>query len=108
MPKENMNQVACFLRDRLKLEASAEKSKVSKASDGAVFLGYRICTVSGGRSPACSSMVFRVRLAQEGTPFRHEMEHRRISRLHREPPWACHARAHKHQAASTNGFQPTV
>jgi len=47
--REIMQQVATFLRDRLKLEASAEKSKVSKASDGAVFLGYRICTVSGGR-----------------------------------------------------------
>ncbi len=41
--------VAAFLRDQLKLEASAEKSKVSKASDGTVFLGYGICTVSGGR-----------------------------------------------------------
>ena len=47
--KEIMRQVAEFLRDRLKLEASAEKSKVSKASDGAVFLGHRICTVKIGR-----------------------------------------------------------
>jgi group II intron reverse transcriptase/maturase len=47
--QEIMRQVAEFLRDRLKLEASSEKSKVSKASDGAVFLGYRVCTVSGGR-----------------------------------------------------------
>jgi hypothetical protein len=44
-----MLEVAAFLHDQLKLEASAEKSKVSKASDGAVFLGYRICTVSDGR-----------------------------------------------------------
>jgi len=47
--QEIMRQVAAFLRDRLRLEASAEKSKVSKASDGTVFLGYRVCTVSGGR-----------------------------------------------------------
>ena len=47
--REIMEQVAAFLRDRLKLEASAEKSKVSKASDGTVFLGYCVCTVSGGR-----------------------------------------------------------
>jgi RNA-directed DNA polymerase len=44
-----MEQVATFLHGRLKLEASAEKSKVSIASDGAVFLGYCVCTVSGGR-----------------------------------------------------------
>jgi group II intron reverse transcriptase/maturase len=48
--QEVMRQVAEFLRDRLRLEASGEKSKVSKASDGAVFLGYRVCTVSGGRT----------------------------------------------------------
>jgi len=47
--QEIMQQVAAFLRDRLKLEASAEKSKVSKAPDGAVFLGYHVRTVSGGR-----------------------------------------------------------
>jgi RNA-directed DNA polymerase len=46
---EIMQQVAAFLHDRLKLEASTEKSKVSKASDGTLFLGYRVCTVSGGR-----------------------------------------------------------
>jgi RNA-directed DNA polymerase len=47
--QEIMRQVAAFLHDQLKLEASAEKSKVSKASDGAVFLGYCVCTVNGGR-----------------------------------------------------------
>ncbi|MBV8337609.1 MAG: hypothetical protein JO358_19665 [Alphaproteobacteria bacterium] len=47
--KEIMRQVVEFLRDRLRLEASAEKSKVSKASDGTVFLGHRICTVNVGR-----------------------------------------------------------
>ncbi|MGO8672362.1 MAG: reverse transcriptase domain-containing protein [Capsulimonadaceae bacterium] len=46
--QEIMQEVAAFLRGQLRLEASAEKSKVSKASDGTVFLGYRICTVSGG------------------------------------------------------------
>ena len=47
--QEVMQQVTEFLRDRLKLEASAEKSKVSNASEGAVFLGHRICTVKLGR-----------------------------------------------------------
>jgi RNA-directed DNA polymerase len=44
--QEIMREIAAFLRDQLKLETSAEKSKVSKASDGAVFLGYRICTMN--------------------------------------------------------------
>jgi len=47
---EVMQEVARFLRDRLALSISPEKSKVSKASDGAVFLGYRVCTVRGGRT----------------------------------------------------------
>jgi RNA-directed DNA polymerase len=47
--QEIMREIAVFLRDQLKLETSAEKSKVSKASDGAVFLGHRIRTVNLGR-----------------------------------------------------------
>jgi RNA-directed DNA polymerase len=47
--QEIMREIATFLRDQLKLKTSAEKSKVSKASDGAVFLGHRICTVKLGR-----------------------------------------------------------
>jgi RNA-directed DNA polymerase len=47
--QEIMREVAGFLRDQLKLEASAEKSKVSKASDGAVFLGHHVRTVNVGR-----------------------------------------------------------
>jgi len=47
--QEIMQQVTEFLRDQLKLEASAEKSKVSKASDGAVFLGYHVRTVNVAR-----------------------------------------------------------
>src|SRR5260370_40726126 len=44
--QEIMRQVVAFLHDQLKLEASAEKSKVSKASEGAVFLGHRIVTLN--------------------------------------------------------------
>jgi RNA-directed DNA polymerase len=47
--QEIMREIATFLRDQLRLETSAEKSKVSKASDGAVFLGHHICTVKLGR-----------------------------------------------------------
>jgi RNA-directed DNA polymerase len=44
-----MRHVAGFLRTALNLEASPEKSRVSKASDGTVFLGYEVRTVTGGR-----------------------------------------------------------
>jgi RNA-directed DNA polymerase len=39
--------VTDFLRHHPRLEASPEKSKVSKASNGTVFLGYTVQTVSG-------------------------------------------------------------
>lgn len=48
--EEVMQEVTTFLRAHLALTASPEKSKVSKASDGTVFLGYRVGTVSGGRT----------------------------------------------------------
>lgn len=47
--REVMQKVADFLRDRLRLEVSTEKSKVSKASTGTVFLGYKVKTVIGNR-----------------------------------------------------------
>ena len=40
--REVMQEVTDFLRHHLRLEASPEKSKVSKASDGTVFLGYTV------------------------------------------------------------------
>jgi Type II intron maturase len=61
--QEVMRDIATFLRDQLKLETSAEKSKVSKASDGAVFLGHCICTVKLGR-------VLRVRFQSRYTHTR--------------------------------------
>lgn len=47
--REVMREVSDFLRYRLRLEASPEKSKVSKASDGTVFLGYMVQTITGSR-----------------------------------------------------------
>lgn len=47
--REVMQEVTDFLRHHLRLEASPEKSKVSKASDGTVFLGYTVQTVTGDR-----------------------------------------------------------
>jgi RNA-directed DNA polymerase len=44
-----MRQVTEYLRTTLRLEASPEKSKVSYAADGTVFLGYEVKSVSGGR-----------------------------------------------------------
>lgn len=44
-----MAQVTDYLRHRLRLEASPEKSKVSKASKGTMFLGYTVITVTGSR-----------------------------------------------------------
>ena len=48
--EEVKQEVTTFLREHLALTASPEKSKVSKASEGTVFLGYHVCTVSGGRT----------------------------------------------------------
>ncbi|HYD29235.1 MAG TPA: reverse transcriptase domain-containing protein [Azospirillaceae bacterium] len=45
-----MAEIRIFLADRLKLQVSDEKSGVHKASDGARFLGYEICT-STNRNP---------------------------------------------------------
>ena len=47
-----MQEVTDFLRHQLRLEASPEKSKVSKATDGTVFLGYTVQTVTTGQNPA--------------------------------------------------------
>jgi RNA-directed DNA polymerase len=47
--KEVMDTVTEFLRHQLNLEASPEKSRVSKASEGTVFLGYTVRTITGSR-----------------------------------------------------------
>lgn len=47
--REVMAQVTDYLRHHLRLEASPEKSKVSKASKGTMFLGYTVITVTGSR-----------------------------------------------------------
>ena len=44
-----MQRVMEFLRTHLHLEASVEKSKLSKASVGTTFLGYTVKTVTGSR-----------------------------------------------------------
>lgn len=61
--REVMQEVAGFLRTSLALEASPEKSKVSKASDGTVFLGYEVRTHTGNK-------VRRVRLGRRHTRSR--------------------------------------
>ncbi len=47
--KEVMNLITDFLQKTLNLQASPEKSKLSKASDGTLFLGYTVKTYSGNR-----------------------------------------------------------
>jgi Retron-type reverse transcriptase len=44
-----MSEVAGFLAEHLRLQISAEKSCVCKATDGARFLGYDVCTYSPQR-----------------------------------------------------------
>lgn len=43
---EIMKEVKTFLKEQLLLDASEEKSKISKASSGTIFLGYKVITVS--------------------------------------------------------------
>ena len=45
-----MAQVRTFLAERLKLQASEEKSGISKASEGVTFLGYDLKTYGDGRT----------------------------------------------------------
>ncbi len=47
---EIMANVRTFLADRLNLEASEEKSKIAKASDGVRFLGYDVRTFNQRRT----------------------------------------------------------
>lgn len=47
--REIMREVTEFLRTSLALQASPDKSKVSKASKGTVFLGYVVRTITGNR-----------------------------------------------------------
>lgn len=44
---EIMQEIKYYLQEELQLEASEEKSKISKASTGTIFLGYKVKTVSG-------------------------------------------------------------
>lgn len=48
--RQQMAEVRAFLAERLKLAVSDEKSGIHKASDGARFLGYEICTTTN-RNP---------------------------------------------------------
>jgi group II intron reverse transcriptase/maturase len=48
--RQIMDEVRNFLTDHLKLTISAEKSGIRKASDGARFLGYEVCTTTN-RNP---------------------------------------------------------
>lgn len=47
--KQVMRSVQVFLKERLKLDVSPEKSGIAKASDGTRFLGYDVCTYSPAR-----------------------------------------------------------
>lgn len=44
-----MAEVSSWLAEHLKLQVSAEKSRIAKASEGATFLGYKLKTFSNGR-----------------------------------------------------------
>ncbi len=47
--KEIMREVTAFLTENLHLEASAEKSKISKATEGTIFLGYTMKAIMDSR-----------------------------------------------------------
>jgi RNA-directed DNA polymerase len=66
--EEIMQEVTTFLHEHLALTASPEKSKVSKASEGTVFLGYRICTV---RSDRTNRVRFKGRYTRARVPSDH-------------------------------------
>ncbi|CAB1227818.1 reverse transcriptase domain-containing protein [Klebsiella pneumoniae] len=47
--REIMREAAAFLSESLHLEASPEKSKISKATDGTIFLGYTVKAIMDSR-----------------------------------------------------------
>ncbi|HFW3113738.1 TPA: reverse transcriptase domain-containing protein [Salmonella enterica subsp. diarizonae serovar 61:r:-] len=47
--REIMREVTAFLSEILHLEASPEKSKISKATDGTIFLGYTVKAIMDSR-----------------------------------------------------------
>ncbi|EBT7096799.1 hypothetical protein CPV60_02705 [Salmonella enterica] len=47
--REIMREIAAFLSESLHLEASPEKSKISKATDGTIFLGYTVKAIMDSR-----------------------------------------------------------
>lgn len=47
--REIMHEVTAFLSESLHLEASPEKSKISKATDGTIFLGYTVKAIMDSR-----------------------------------------------------------
>lgn len=47
--REIMREIAAFLSESLHLEASSEKSKISKATDGTIFLGYTVKAIMDSR-----------------------------------------------------------
>ncbi|OWS72933.1 hypothetical protein CBW22_25280 [Pantoea sp. VS1] len=47
--REIMREVTAFLSEILHLEASQEKSKISKATDGTIFLGYTVGAITDSR-----------------------------------------------------------
>lgn len=47
--REIMREAAAFLSESLHLEASSEKSKISKATDGTIFLGYTVKAIMDSR-----------------------------------------------------------
>ncbi|MFJ1219371.1 reverse transcriptase domain-containing protein [Yersinia enterocolitica] len=47
--REIMREVTAFLSEILHLEASQEKSKISKATDGTIFLGYTVRAITDSR-----------------------------------------------------------
>jgi RNA-directed DNA polymerase len=78
-----MTEVTEYLRSSLALDASPEKSKVSKASKGTVFLGYVVRTINGNR-------VMRKRIGQRyyrsrdpGDRIHLRVPHERIVRFNR-------------------------
>ncbi|WP_337050131.1 reverse transcriptase domain-containing protein [Serratia fonticola] len=47
--KEIMREVTAFLSENLHLEASMEKSKINKATEGTIFLGYTVKAIMDSR-----------------------------------------------------------
>jgi group II intron reverse transcriptase/maturase len=92
--KEVMDLVKDFLHTNLRLAASSEKSKLSKASDGTLFLGYTVKTYSGNRVQRIKAQQWVVRKRDASDRIQLRVPHDRIVKFNQRQGYGDLGRLH--------------